>query len=300
MSRTGVFRCLTAFEEGGFDGLLERKKPPVRPSPIHDDALVEAVGVELEKGTFRTAVQAQAWLLKNYGIDRALPTLYRWLKKCGAALLVPRPVHIKKNQQLSEAFPEWIAEKLPQLPLTPGRRVRVWFQDESRIGLHTIVRRAWGKRGRRLVKKIQKKYKWAYIYGALELGTGQIETLMMSHVNLESSEAFLRYLAQTDPEAEHVVIWDGAGFHQKEGKHVLPERVHVIQLPPYSPELNPIEKLWDILKDGLCNRIFESLEDLWDAVCQELQGFYENANKVIQLIGNSETIASVNASSKIL
>ncbi len=95
MSRTGVFRCLTAFEEGGFDGLLEREKPPVRPSPIHDDALVEAVGAELEKGTFRTAAQAQAWLLKNYGIDRSLPTLYRWLKKCGAALLVPRPVHIK-------------------------------------------------------------------------------------------------------------------------------------------------------------------------------------------------------------
>jgi hypothetical protein len=203
---------------------------------------------------------------------------------------------LKKDPQATAAFPGELEGKLRALTLAPGRRVRVWVQDEGRFGLHTIVRRCWGLRGVRVVKTNQKKYQWGYLYGALEIGTGRTEALFMPHVGLEVSQTFLEHLARSEPEAEHIVIWDGAGFHQKSGTHPLPDRVHVIQLPAYSPELNPIEKLWDVLKDGLCNRLFHSMEELWLALCHELEPFYQTA-RVHQLLGHGSILAPANASS---
>jgi transposase len=90
---------------------------------------------------------------------------------------------------------------------------------------------------------------------------------------VNSKPVFLKHRAQSEPEAEHVVIRDGAGFHQKSGTRALPDRIHLIRLPVYSPEFNPIEKLWDVLKDGLCNRLFHSMEELWQALCHEWNRF---------------------------
>jgi transposase len=298
-SRRSVARYLNRFEEKGLEGLLERGKPKPRPTPLTEGPVQEQWQEQLRKGNFRCARQAQEWLKKTHSIERSIWAMYYWLKKCGAKLLVPRPVHIKKIQQKTDAFPAELAERLPQLPLVKGRPIKIWVQDECRVGLHTVVRRAWGLSGHRLVQPTQKKYQWSYVYGAMEIGTGQIHTHLINRVDLDCSYAFLTDLAATDPNAEHIVIWDGAGFHQKEGKHELPERVHVIQLPPYSPELNPIEKLWDVVKDGICNKIYDSIPELWEAVLVELKPFQEQADRVFQILGNAAVVVCANASSRI-
>jgi len=295
-SRSTVQLWLGTYESRGLEGLLERGKPGASKSPLQDEQLQQELREQLAAGNFRTAGQAVRWLHQHHGIERTVWSMYYWLKKCGASLRVPRPVHLKKDPQAAEAFPAQLEAKLRGLPLKVGRPVRVWVQDEGRFGLHTIVRRCWGLRGVRVVKTNQKKYQWGYLYGALEIGTGKTEALFMPNVGLEVSEAFLRHLAASEPEAEHIVIWDGAGFHQKAGTHELPDRVHVIQLPAYSPELNPIEKLWDVLKDGLCNRLFHSMDELWQALCVELDAFYQPA-RVHQLLGTGPLLAPANVSS---
>jgi len=297
-THTTVTRYLKNFEKGGFAGLLERGKPKPPQTPMRQSALQEEIHAGLLAGKFRSARKLQEWLLEKHGIKRTYWAAYYWLKEFGAKLLVPRPVHRKKDPAKNEAFPAELTQKLEKFKAiqATGRPIRIWVQDEARIGLHTIMRRSWGLPGHRIVMPMQRKYQWNYVYGALEIGTGRIETLTMSGVNLDFSKAFLNYLQQSEPEAEHIVIWDGAGFHQKEGKHELPEHVHVIQLPPYSPELNPIEKLWDIMKDGLCNRIFETLEELKLAAEKELQVFYDSAERVKQLLGKCVTVALANAS----
>ena len=298
-THTTVTRYLKKFEEGGFAGLLERGKPKPPETPMHQDIIQEEIRAGLLAGTFRSARQIQEWLQAKHGLKRTIWSVYYWLKEFGAKLLVPRPVHRKKDPEKTAAFPNKMAQKLEQFRAikATGRPIRIWVVDEARLGLHTIVRRAWGLPGHRIVMPMQRKYQWNYVYGALEIGTGRIETLVMSGVNLDFSMAFLKYLQETEPDAVHIIIWDGAGFHQKEGKHPLPENVHVIQLPPYSPELNPIEKLWDILKDGLCNRLFDTLNELKLAVEKELQVFYDHASRVIQLLGSGITVALANASS---
>lgn len=295
--RMTVYRCLNRLEHGGWEELLRRGKPGACKSPLQEPQVQSQLQAKLRAGDFRTAGQVSRWLEQGLGIKRKPSSLYYWLKKCGAVLRVPRPVHLKKDPQTAAAFPVELEAKLRALPLEPGRPVRLWVQDEGRFGLRTIARRRRGLRGVRVVKTNQKKYQWGRLYGALEIGTGRTETLFMPNVGLEVSETFLRHLAQSEPEAEHIVLWDGAGFHRKAGMHALPDRVHVIQLPAYSPELNPIEKLWDVLKDGLRNRLFHSMEELWQALCVELEPFYQ-PERVHQLLGSGPLLAPANASSR--
>ena len=95
------------------------------------------------------------------------------------------------------------------------------------------------------------------------------------------------------------MIWDGAGFHQKPGAHPIPERVHLLALPPYSPELNPVEKLWDQLKDEIGNQLYETLEEIEAAITPLLEAYWSDARKVRSLIGNGWLQAQVNTSSPV-
>jgi transposase len=140
--------------------------------------------------------------------------------------------------------------------------------DEARFGLHTEMRRVWIKKGVRPEVRQQTRYEWDYLYGALEVVEGRAEFLHLPTVNLDCNRLFLEPLRSSDPEAHHVVIADQAGFHFGEGDKRLPEGVPIVSLPPYSPQLNPCEQLWDILKDteGFANGVFESIENLRKAL----------------------------------
>ena len=106
----------------------------------------------------------------------------------------------------------------------------------------------------------------------------------MPSVNLACSRDFLRQIAASDPAAEHVVIQDQAGFHPRPGDAGLPDRIHLLPLPPYSPEINSIEGLWDQVQDVTCNRRHESL-DAWEAtLTAALRPCWETPARVLSLI----------------
>lgn len=110
----------------------------------------------------------------------------------------------------------------------------------------------WALRGLRPTVTVQQKYEWQYVYGALEVGRSGAQFLYAETVSLEWNRAFLEQIAAHDPESLHVVIYDGAGFHHRDGAAELPANVRMLTLPPSSPELNPVEKLWNIVRDGIC------------------------------------------------
>jgi hypothetical protein len=180
--------------------------------------------------------------------------------------------------------------------------VRVWVEDEHRYGLISTARRCWTLPGCRPVTPYQTKYQWEYAYAALEVGgRGGFELMAADGVCLEMSRAFLQQIADSDPCAQHVVIWDGAGFHQKEGaatgeaRQEVPANVTIITLPPYSPELNPVEKLWDMAKDAVSNQVFATLEAIRARVVAEVNQFRNNALRVAQLIGEGWLCSAVKA-----
>lgn len=88
---------------------------------------------------------------------------------------------------------------------------------------------------------------------------------------------------------------DGAGFHHRKEEESLPENINIITLPAYSPELNPVEKLWDIVKDGICNRDWNDLDEIEEKITERIKLYWEDAKHVTRLIGNGYLLSELNA-----
>jgi transposase len=275
---------LNKYLAGGVEELLRRETPPGSSSPLGAPPVQEDLEAGLKSGRWRTAGQVAAWLQEAHGIKRAAKSMYRWLGKAGGALRVPRPAHVLQNPPAAAAFRAELEERLEKLALPKDRPVKIWVADESRFGLHTQSRRCWALRGQRVVIPQQQCYEWDYVYGALEVLEGDAQFRFMPSVSLEFSRDFLGQIAASDPGAEHVVIWDQAGFHPRAQDVQLPERIHLLPLPPYSPELNPIEGLWDQVQDVTCNQRHVSLDALEESLTTALRPFWETPAKVLSLI----------------
>ena len=283
-ARSTIQVWLDDFTAGGVDQLLERTPPPGKPSLVAGAKVQAELKAGLQAGHWRTAGQVAAWLQEKHGIKRAAKSLYYWLGKVGGALRVPRPCHVQQNPAAMAAFRAELEQNLEKLELPKARPVKIWVADEARFGLHTQSRRGWALRGQRVVIPQQQRYEWEYVYGALEVLQGGAQFRFMPSVNLAFSRDFLQQIAASDSAAEHVVIQDQAGYHPPPGDAGLPARVHLLPLPPYSPELNPIEGLWDQVQDVPCNRRHETLDDLEQTLTTALRPFWETPTRVLSLI----------------
>ena len=98
-----------------------------------------------------------------------------------------------------------------------------------------------------------------------------------------------------DPAALHVVIQDQAGFHLPAHDPRVPQNLRLLPLPPYSPELNPVEKLGDLVKDRVCNRIYPNLRRLEDHILAALRPWRTDQTRVAALIGDGWLLDGLNA-----
>lgn len=295
INRRTVFRHLDKFLSRGIEGLLKRgykgKKPTLKGS--QKSAFIR----RLEKGQFRRAKEAQSWIKERTGTGLALVSIYKLLGKLGGVLKVPRKTHIRKDPAKSEAFKKELSDKLAlHSEAHPGKPVRIWVLDEHRYGLLPVIRRCWGKRGVRVYAPYATKYKWGYLHEAMEVdGENKMELLFTPVIDQGTHLLFLKQIAESQPEALHIVIADQAGFHLQTDDERLPANLRLEPLPPYSPELNPVEKLGDLVKDAICNRLYPDLRKLEDAIYGELKPLCENASRVAQLIGESWLLNQVNS-----
>lgn len=283
-ARSTIQEWLDAFTAGGVERLLERKAPPGKSSPVAQAQVQAQLQAGLHAGQWRTAGQVAAWLQEKHGIQRAAKSMYYWLGKAGGALRVPRPCHVKQDPAAVAAFRAGLEQNLEKLNLPKERPVKIWVADEARFGLHTQSRRCWALRGQRVVIPQEQRYEWEYVYGAVEVVEGLAEFAFLPSVSLELSRGFLQQLADSDVQAEHVVIYDQAGFHPRPGDRQLPSRIHLLPLPPYSPELNPVEGLWDQVQDVTCNQRFAGLEHLEETLTSALRPFWETPARVLSLV----------------
>ena len=144
-SRSTAQRWIERFEQEGVPFFSSRQgRGGGRPSPIQEPEVQQAIEQHLENGTWRTATEARQWLESEMRISRSMSDMYYWLGKLAGALKMPRPVHIKKNPAEAEDFKAHLYEKLNDLELPQGSRVKIWVQDEARYGLHSAHRRCRG------------------------------------------------------------------------------------------------------------------------------------------------------------
>lgn len=148
----------------------------------------------------------------------------------------------------------------------PEKTVRVFVMDEARFGQQGTLTKVWAPRNSRPTAVKQTRYEWVYLYGAVDPLTGDATALLLRHVDTAHMNAFLKVFGESLAADEHaVLVMDNAGWHHAKALK-MPPNVTPLYLPPYAPELNPIERLWAYLKSHhLSNHAYESYEALLDA-----------------------------------
>jgi transposase len=145
--------------------------------------------------------------------------------------------------------------------------VELWATDEHRIGLKPLLRRIWAPKGQRPVAPVQHRYAWRYLVGFVHPASGRTLFHLATSVSIPLFEAELAAFARqagASRTKQIVLVLDRAGWHASQRLRV-PNHVHLLFLPAYSPELQPAEHLWPLTNSPLYNRHFDSIEDLEEA-----------------------------------
>ena len=151
----------------------------------------------------------------------------------------------------------------------PGQRVTLWFQDEARIGQNGRVCHRWWTRGQRPPGLCDQRYTWVHLFGAVRPATGDRFALVLPVVSTEAMSVFLDGFAARLAKDEHaVMVLDQAGWHGANALRV-PDNVTLVPLPSYSPELNPVERLWLYLRERhLSHRLLDDYDAIVEACCR--------------------------------
>jgi transposase len=145
-------------------------------------------------------------------------------------------------------------------------QVDFWFQDEAKIGQQNTTTRLWSMKGCRPRAVKQQQFDYAYLFGAVCPATGETEALIAPYVDKNIMTHHLKQISAKTKTGRHAeVIMDGAGWHQASLVDGI-RNVSILKLPPYSPELNPIEQVWSWLRQHhLANRCFSGYDDIVEA-----------------------------------
>ncbi|WAJ31400.1 IS630 family transposase [Antarcticirhabdus aurantiaca] len=166
----------------------------------------------------------------------------------------------------------------------PDKRIALWFQDEARVGQKGRTCHRWWAKGRRPPGLCDQRFEWAYIFGAVEPATGKAFSLVLPFADAAMMSLFLDHFAQTIEDGVHVVmVLDGAGWHGTKALD-LPANITLVTLPPYSPELNPVERLWLYLRERFLSlREFRGREHIIDACCQAWNAATDDPRRIRSL-----------------
>ena len=158
---------------------------------------------------------------------------------------------------------------------------RVWAFDEGRFGLRVGLRKRWCPRGVRPPWLVHDRYEWLWLYAAVEPATGQAFFLLLPRVTKEWFRRFLEAFAREVAGDRVGLVLDGSGSHR--ANIPWPETLVPLPLPRYSPELNPVEQVFRVLRPRLSNRIFATLAELEATITAHLQPYWQQPALVQRL-----------------
>lgn len=152
--------------------------------------------------------------------------------------------------------------------------------DEARFGRINDVRRCWAPPGIRPIVPFQIVREYTHAYAAICPFDGDLDALILPEVNTQSMSLFLMELSQNHAHEHIVLILDRAGWHTAKDLNI-PENITLHWLPPYSPELNPVEHLWDEIREKwFLNRYFSSLDAVEDQLMEAFKALMKDCGRV--------------------
>lgn len=267
-SKSVIVKWLKIYRTQGLTGLLQWNYSGGRRSKISEE-MRAALQVRLNdpKQGFYSYREIQQWLLQEYAADIPYTTVhqvihYEWKAK----LKVARPTSIHRDEEAVVSFKKLpqgikIIEVLQQVEGDRIRPLRYWSQDESRFGLKTITRRVLTALGIKPIGPVQWNFQSFYLYGAVEPSSGESFFLEFPYLNTECFQIFLNEFSKAYPSSLNVIQLDRGRFHSAQ-KLVIPDNIVLLFQPPYSPDVNPIERVWQMMKNKLCWLNLKNLDEL--------------------------------------
>lgn len=163
-------------------------------------------------------------------------------------------------------------------------QVDIWFQDEARIGQRGTLTRTWAIKGTRPRLTRQQQFEYAYMFGAVCPSQDEAVAIVMPTVNTESMLIHLQHISAKIPKGRHaVIVLDRAAWHTTKRLKVF-SNLTLLPLPAASPELNPTEQVWQVLRsEALANRCFEGYEDIVQSCCDVWNWFVNLPGRIRQL-----------------
>jgi transposase len=266
----------------GPDGVKDQRRQ-ARP---HPPLLTAALHTELRAALSRSAPQhdhwcggtVAAWIAQRLGRPIRRQLGWGYLRRLGARLRAPRPRHVQADVQAQADFKQRLRPLLREVATAfPHSVVELWAVDEHRVGLKPILHKVWTLDKERPLAPVQHRYEWRYLVGFVHPASGRTVFHLATSVSVPLFEAELAAFATevgASPSRQIVLVLDRAGWHSTQRLRV-PDHIHLLFLPPYSPELQPAEHRWPLTNTALTNRHFASIEELEDAQavrCVALQG----------------------------
>jgi hypothetical protein len=153
--------------------------------------------------------------------------------------------------------------------------MRVLFQDEGRFGRIGDARSCWAPLPLRPTVCSQLVREYVYAYVAVCPADGQMSSMILPWVDARLMSIFLAQTAAQFPNEHCIMFLDGAGWH-KAHELTVPDNMRLLPLPPYSPELNPAEHVWEYIRENdIRNQIFSTLDEVMDTVETSLRHLHE-------------------------
>ncbi len=277
------------YNAAGVDGLKDRPRSG-RP-PKLDETQRVAVGRWLEDGPDAgvpvwTLARLKAKIEACFGVVMSVEAVRRLLRALGFRKLSPRPLHPKADPQrqaeFRSDFSAIAASSLPQG--TDPARVDVWFQDEARIGQKGMLTRVWARWGSRPRVPRDHRYGYCYLFSALCPANGLSATHVCDRAHTDEMNRHLHDISAVVPSGRHaLVVLDGAGWHRSKSLET-PHNLSLLHLPPYSPELNPVETVFQFPKAGhFANHVFAAGEDVKDKVGEVWETFVNTPDQITSI-----------------
>ncbi len=292
-SEVSIRKWVKAFAGGGMEGLLEEAgRGRHKKLPKHEEKkFIEDVEKlqENRQGGRVIGKDIQKLLLEKFNIKYCLNSIYVLLDRLGFSWISCRSKHPNNSQDAINSFKNEFPDIVEQVrDKVESKKIEVWWQDEMRVGQQGSLSRIWAKTGTRPRAIKQQQYLSTYIFGAVCPDKDRACALILPQVNMDMMQLHLYEVSkQVDNDSHAIIMMDRATWHTTE-KLILPPNLSIVPLPPYSPELNPMEQLWQQLRKlKLSNTCYKNYEGIVSACTEAWNMFIGEEDNVKKLCSRS-------------
>ena len=270
-----IYELVKSYNCMGPDSLGDLRHRNRGAKPLLDDVqqaqLWQALQSPPVDGGIWTGPKVAEWMSNLLGRPVCGQRGWEYLKGLQLRWRVPRPEHQEADPAEQEVWKKKLQQETTRLQAEyPDADVEVWAEDEHRLGLKPLLRRVWVDEWTTPIAQVNWQFEWLWLYGFVRPQTGQTYWWILPKVNIDLFNRTLADFAVHFGIGKHkhvLLVIDQAGWHMSEQVQ-LPVGLHLMPLPPYSPELQPAERLWPLTNEAIANQSFPNLDALEETLFQ--------------------------------